>query len=88
MHRLTKAQLESVLSYDPDTNTFQWLIRKRGIRQGPIKVRRSRYITIDGRKHATLDLAHLWTHGTYPEPRRVQRSDMSDVTGVLKHHGK
>lgn len=81
-HQLTKDRLKEVLSYDPATGVFVWVMRGRGIRHGSVagSIDRNGYrrIRFDGVQHYAQRLAWLWCHGTMPRLIRFQNHDKSD----------
>lgn len=66
-------RLREVLSYDPDTGEFRWLVdRGGGARTGDVagnidKSQGYRVITIDGSDYRASRLAFLWMIGAWPK---------------------
>jgi hypothetical protein len=68
---LTAARLRELLSYDPDTGQFIWLVKRGkarlGMSAGTNHVRGYRCIFIQGKNYLAHRLAWLWVHGAWPD---------------------
>lgn len=67
---ITEGRLKEVLSYDPDTGLFVWLVTRRGLKAGSIAggLRPDGYVRIcvDGRLYYAHRLAFLFMEGRWP----------------------
>ena len=69
---LTQDSLKDVLSYDPETGEFYWLVKPSarvflGQRAGSLDAKGYRCIKIDGKTYKAHRLAWLWEHGEWPK---------------------
>lgn len=82
--KLTQERLKEILSYDPETGIFTWLIsRGRSAKAGRIagttnKTDKHRYIGVDGKRYAASRLAWLYVEGYFPEHDIDHRNRISD----------
>lgn len=69
--KVTLERLRELLSYDPDTGRFVWLVNRRCVRAGDVAgtVNSRGYIAImiDGMLYTAHRLAFLWMHGVFPD---------------------
>ncbi len=69
--RVTSERLRELLSYNPDTGMFVWLVNRRCVRAGSVAgaVNSHGYIAImvDGMLYTAHRLAFLWMHGVFPD---------------------
>jgi hypothetical protein len=67
---LTAERLRELLSYDPDTGFFRWVVKRNGVPVGPEirSVDKEGYVQIrvDQRKYYAHRLAWLYVHGRWP----------------------
>jgi hypothetical protein len=68
---VTAERLRQLLSYDPESGTFRWLVtRSRGAKAGDIAGWRATNgyvkITIDGRHYYAHRIAWMFSHGEFP----------------------
>lgn len=67
---LTLERLRELLSYDPETGIFRWLVNSGRVRAGAVAGGNDSdgyvQITIDYRKHLAHRLAWLYLHGEWP----------------------
>jgi len=69
---MNQAELKRLLSYDPDTGVFTWLVDRSnkvrvGHRAGVVNKRGYSVITINYTQHRAHRLAWLYVHGRFPE---------------------
>lgn len=86
---LTQARLREVLTYDPATGFFRWLVGHGRARAGDVAgcVDTStgyRKIAIDGRKFFAHRLAHFYMTGEWPDAYVDHRGNLSDVFANLR----
>ena len=72
MNALTQGRLKEVLSYDPNTGIFIWVVSKngrvkKGMCAGTKHCRGYRQICIDGKIYLSHRLAFLYETGEFPE---------------------
>lgn len=72
MQELTQARLKELLSYDPDTGIFVWLINRPPYVSinsiaGSLNDRGYRHISIQGKKYKAHRLAWLYIYGKFPD---------------------
>lgn len=67
---LTKQRLRELLSYDPETGDFRWLVNRGTVRVGSVagtpNAKGHLQIRIDGVKYYSHRLAWLWVYGAWP----------------------
>ena len=71
MSDLTQARLKELLSYDPNTGVFIWLVKRPpkifiGSIAGSLNDRGYRRIDIDRKQHKAHRLVWLYIHGEFP----------------------
>lgn len=71
---ITEKQLKQVLSYDPDTGVFTWLIKRSGVNPGDVAGTFRKHdgktyvlISVNGKKYRAHRLAFLYMKGSMPD---------------------
>jgi len=88
---LSQVHLKSILSYNPKTGVFTWLVGKRmGTIAGSLHWRGHRHIKIDQKKYHASRLAFLYMMGKFPEKEvdhknRVRDDDTWDNLRDVSH---
>ncbi len=71
--RYLQSRMYDLMSYDPETGLFTWLVSRGAVRAGDVAgcthIQSGYiYITIDGIDHLAARLAHLYMTGKSPQP--------------------
>jgi len=68
---LTQERLKELLSYDPETGAFTWLLspgpKRKGEQAGSQHHSGYRFVKLDGKMYAEHRIAFLYVHGYFPE---------------------
>ena len=89
---LSQSELKSVVSYEPETGNFYWIISKQGVTIGQIAGSSLkagyRRILINGYLYQTSHLAFLYMTGSLPSPDRevdhIDRNPANDSWNNLR----
>ncbi len=75
-------RLKELLSYNPDTGEFLWLVSGGGVAAGRVAGRRHgkgyRAVTVTGRLYLAHRLAWLYVHGEWPEDEIDHKNGVRD----------
>ena len=68
---LTQSELKELLSYNPDTGVFHWVVTRGGARAGTVAGYKNNrgywHIWVNGRAYQAHRLAWLYEYGKFPE---------------------